>query len=467
MIATLFFMAVSVSYAQTIPSPHWPLDSVVNGAVKSFTVQGDQNYDEPSTFTWTVYGGRLFFDEELTQPAGDGSTVTLLGDSVSNTTQIWVIWDVFTVPVDYGYIYLSEVSADSCQKDVLDQTKYQGLNIKVKAPPNVRFLSPETLTCSNEEGVIVEIEIDGFAPFELKYSYDGTVIDWHVEPGEMIDSDFDGKENNLILVVDDYTGTTVDKVYQFELLEASSEGVFGEIQTYPTHTVYAFVQPDAPVITELWTEVTQGTSKLMTLDDPGVDVDTWFWEFYSADNSLYWEFSSSSQSFANINFNFPPGDYYLISYFQSQNGCFSLTDTLDMVVYPEPYISFADSSDHAMGCSSVSIDPDDSFEFVVDYQGALSYDFSYAVYDYNNTLLGEFDVDFVTVRNPIITIPNDFFNEELPQINRTWKVVITSARNGEGVDVEILDGTLPGGRDQRNIVIHPKPIIIDDIDFEN
>ena len=136
LLLTLFMSAV-IARAQTapIPNPNWPLDSVINGAVKLFTVQGDLNYNNPSTFTWVVYGGRLFYDEALTQPAGDGTTATVVGDSATNITQIWVIWDVFTQPIDYGWIYVTEVSADGCEKPDIDENKYQGLNIKVKAPP--------------------------------------------------------------------------------------------------------------------------------------------------------------------------------------------------------------------------------------------------------------------------------------------------------------------------------------------
>lgn len=469
MIATILFLAAHYSYAQTapIPSPFWPQDSVINGSVRKFTVSGDQNYDLPSTFTWTVLGGRLFYDEALTAMAGDGSTVTLVGDSLTNATTIYVVWDVFEDPVAYGYIYVTEVSADGCQKSDMDPTKYSGLNIKIIAPPDIRFLSEETLTCSNEFGVNVEIEIAGFAPFDLKYVFNGDTINWHVEPGEMVDSDFDGKENNLIITVDDYTGTTVDRLYEFELIEAVSDGVAGKVLQYPTHTVYAFVQPEAPVITPIWTDVTQGVSHMFTLDEEGVNPDEWFWELYDLSGTLYWDFHSTTQSFTSIKFDFPEGEYNLVSYFRSENGCFSLTDTLGITVYPPPTIAFADISLNAEGCSAVSSDPDDYFEFTLDYQGAISYQYTYEVYDYNNYLLGTYSFDYITTHNPVITIPNTFINEEDPEMKRTWKVIIVSAINGEGVEAEVLDSNISGGRDERLIIIHPKPVITDDIDFAN
>lgn len=468
MIATSY-MAVGTSYAQSvpIPNPDWPLDSVVNSSVHFYSVQGDVNYTEPSTFVWTVDGGRLFFDQALTQMAGDGTTASVTGDA-QNRTSLWVVWDSFDQPLDTGYVYLYEISSDSCQRSDADEGKYVGMRIKVSAPPKVRFLTSETLTCSNEEGVNIDLQIDGMPPYDVKYSLNGQIIDWHINPEDLYDADFDGLIDNVSIFIDDYVGTTTDLVYQLELLEASSGGVIGDIlPNYSSHTVYAFVQPDAPEISPDWTQVTTGETHTYSLSNIGVNPAEWFWELQDYNGDLFFDFSSTSESSVSIPFNVQPGLYNIICYFQSENGCLSLADTLPVEVFELPTIAFADSSDDAIGCSAVSIDPDDSFEFVLDYHGALTYDFTYAIYDYNGTLIQENVLDYQTNRSLIITIPNTFYNEELPQINRTWKVVITSARNEEGVDVEVLDAGIDGGRDERKIIIHPKPIIHDDIDFAN
>ena len=461
LLLTLFMGAV-IARAQTapIPNPNWPLDSVINGAVKLFTVQGDLNYNNPSTFTWVVYGGRLFFDEALTQPAGDGSTVTVQGTPGTNITEMWVIWDVFKQPTYDGWIYVTELSPAGCEMPEMDELKYSGMNIRVNAPCDVRFLAPETLTCSNENGILVEIEITGFAPFNIVYSLNGEIYSWDVMPGEMIDSDFDGVVNNLTIPINDYFGTTVDRIYQLELIEASSQGIKGNVLQYSTHTVYAFVQPDAPVISADWVEITTGESHIMSLSNVGVNPAIWIWELYDASGLMVFESSSANEFYTNIPFDFPEGDYNMLAYFQSKNGCYSLADTLGIQIYQVPTLAFADTSANAIGCSAVSIDPDDSFEFTLDYKGALSYDYSYGIFDYNDILIAEFFEEFQMSRNPVITIPNTFINDLTPGINRTWKVRITNARNGEGVNVEIIDGT-------RNITIHPKPFIHDDIDFAN
>lgn len=470
MIATIFSVAVETVHAQSIvqiPDPLWPLDSVINGSVKRFEVLGDQNYDEPSTFTWTVYGGRLFFDEALTLPAGDGYTVTVLGDSITNSTEIYVIWDVFNKHVDYGYIYVTEVSADGCEKFDYDRSKYSGLNMKVIAPPDIRFLRNETITCSNHDGVNVEIEFAGFPPFDLTYALNGDTILWHVTEDDVVDSDFDGEDDNLVIVVDDYPGTDVDLVYDFELIKAESDGISGKVLQYPRHIVYAYVQPDAPAIFENWTQVTTNETHLYMFSDQGTNVAEWYWELYSTSGELFHEFNSTTQAMTTISFNIPTGSYYLVAYYLSNNGCYSLSDTLEIDVFPPPTIGFADASPNVVACSAVSTDPDDSFEFYIDYQGALGYEFAYEIVDFRGFVEWGDTVTSVVVRNPMITIPNTFINDYTPEIDRKWTVRIIYARNEEGRDVEILDGTIIGGRDERTMRIHPKPVIVDDIDFAN
>jgi hypothetical protein len=460
MVLLMLFTVTAHAQTAQLPDPAWPLDSVINGTVKRFTITGDQNYVEPSSFTWVVYGGRLFFDEALTQPAGDGSTVTVQGDPATNTSVVWVIWDVFSIPSYDGWIYVSEVSPEGCSMPELDEDKYRGMNIRVNAPCDIRFLAFETLTCSYDEGVNVEIEIEGFPPFNIVYSLNGEIFSWDVKPGDLIDSDFDGRVNNLVIPINDYFGTTIDRIYQLELLEASSQGIPGEVLEFSSHTVYAFVQPVAPVISADWVEITAGQSHTMTLSYRGVNPAIWFWELYNSGGELVFEASSATEPYMPIIFDFPEGEYNLLAYYQSRNSCYSLADTLPLQIFQQPTLAFADTSAHAIGCSAVSIDPDDAFEFTLDYRGALSYDFTYGIYDFNDVLIAEYLQEFQMSRNPVITIPNTFINDLNPEINRTWKVRITNARNGEGVQVEIIDGT-------RNITIHPKPAIMDDIDFAN
>lgn len=464
----MLLMGYCYAHAQTvpIPNPNWPLDSVINQSVHLFTVPGDRNFAEPSTFTWNVDGGRLFYDEALTRMAGNGTTATVDGDA-NNITRLWVVWDSFDQPLDTGYVYVYEISADGCVRPDSDPGKYQGLRIKVSAPPKVRFLAYETITCSNENGVTVDIVIDGMPPFDLKYSINGVRYDWHILPSDLIDSDMDGQTDNVTLLIDDYPGTTSDLIYQIELLEASSGGVLGEILQYRAHTVYAFVQPMPPVISPDWPEVTVGESHLYLLSDQGENPAIKYWELRDELGTIVNEYSSTVQSDVTINFNFEPGIYTLVAYYMSQNGCMSHEATHTIELFDQPTIAFAETSLNALGCSEVSLFPNEFFDFFIDYQGARSFNFTFAVYDYNGVLVGEYDVENQVERDLTITISNTFVNSELPEINRAWKVKIIEARNEEMINITILDSGIDGGRDERLIYIHPKPIITEDIDFAN
>ena len=104
MIATIAMMAARMGYAQPVSVPNplpntaWPMDSVVRGMVKKFTVTGDQYFDKPSTFNWTVKGGRIFLDADtLVAAPAPSNTDTLKGTS-QNKSSIWVVWDRFVQP---------------------------------------------------------------------------------------------------------------------------------------------------------------------------------------------------------------------------------------------------------------------------------------------------------------------------------------------------------------------------------
>jgi len=121
-----------------------------------------------------------------------------------------------------------------------------------------------------------------------------------------------------------------------------------------------------------------------------------------------------------------------------------------------------------VNCSAVSLIPDEKFEFIVEYYGARSYDFTWEVYDYNGNLVDAGELRYQSNRRNIITVNNNFINDELPEMNRPWKVVIKTADNEEtNVEVIIRDSDIEGGRDERIIMIHPKPVILDGIDFAN
>ena len=461
LLATLLLISYCYAHAQTvtIPDPAWPLDSVINGAVHRYTVPGDRNYSEPSTFVWNVEGGRLFFDENLTQPAGTGETATVTGDE-DNYSQLYVVWDSFDQPLDTGYVYAYEISSNNCELSEDLPEKYSGMRIKVSAPPDVFFFNRESFACTyNAEGVFVDVVIDGMPPFDLTFRIDGVEFQRHILPEDLFDSTFDGEENNMTIDIVDFLGVEVDRVYELELIEASSGGVKGQIHQ-PYHTVFVYKTPPAPVFLVDRTQVTVGQEHRYRLLDQGENPQEWFFELVDSDGRTVYDFNSRDIWYTDISFNYPAGDYILLGYYLSENGCISEADTLNISLYEYPRIFFSESTGHIAACSEATVSPEQIFEFDVVYEGALSYGFIYEIFDYNNVSLGIYSHEYMVNRTVRIQIPNTFINDEDPEIDRIWRVVIIEADNEEGLDVQIDDG-------ERMMRIHPKPFIDGGIDFYN
>ncbi len=466
MIATILFMAVQAAFAQRvpIPNPTWPLDSVVNWSVHRYQVPGDENYRLPSRFVWKVSGGELYYDAEATMMAGDGLTDTVVGNA-RNQTSMFVRWDIGTA-LDTGYVYVWEISADGCERSSKDFGKYVGMRIKISAPPKVRFLANETIICSYDDSARVFLEIEGMPPYDIVYALNGETHNMHVTSDDLYDWDGDGEINNVSFLVDGMSGITSDTVIYYQLLEASSGGVPGDVlPDFPDHTVIGHVQPPAPQIFPSNQEVTRGNTRNYSLLDRGVNPQSWHWQLFHESNAMVYEAFLPN---IDVAMNFDAAQYYWQATYIDNFGCLSLPDSLWIEIFNQPYIMFSDSTPGIKNCSAVSLIPDEVFEFIVEYYGARSYSFTWEVYDYNGNLVDSGELEYQTYRQNIIAIENNFINDELPPENRPWKVVITSADNEESdVEVLILDSDIEGGRDERIIMIHPKPIILDDIDFAN
>jgi hypothetical protein len=444
-----------------IPNPAWPFDSVVNGSIHFYTVPGDTNYVQPSTFVWKVFGGRLFADPDTLNLAGDGTTASVTGNS-ENVTRLWVVWDTFDTPLDTGYIYVYEISADSCQRPDSDAGKFQGMRIEVIARPTVRYITPEAIVCSDFDSARVVLEITGMAPYDFVYSINGEIFNRHIERSDLTDIDGDGKINNLSFFYSDFDTLTSDLVYSFELISITSDNVFGYVLGSPTYDLIIHLQPPAPVIRHEWTEVTVGTTHTYHLSDPGVNPDEWFWNFRDEYTNLVNKNKSKTESFYTITFDTPPGLYFFEAQYRDKfYGCYSPWDSLNIEVFAIPTIAFSDSTPDVINCSATMPLPDGQFPFVVEYTGVTRYGYTYEVYNYFSDV-PEFTgvIDSLTNRSDTIYIDNMFINNT--DRNQPWRVVITEAHNEEGVDVNIIKG-----REKRTIWIYPKPIIYDDIDFAN
>jgi hypothetical protein len=442
-----------------IPNPDWELESVIYSTVHQFTVPGDENYDEPSDFVWNVDGGRLFFDSLLTKPSPAVTSDTVKGND-DNITSMWVVWDSFDTPLDTGYVYVYEISADGCELPNDRQDKYSGMRIKVSAPPDVRFEEQFTQTCSyDESGVNVPVIIEGMPPFDLTYSIDGEVFEEHIVQEDLL---FRGDTGYINIFIDDYVGTTEDIECHLELIEASSGGVKGSLLQYREHTVYAYRRPEPTAIRPDWLQITEGEMHTVSLDTLGESPDKYFWDIYRVDNNelVYSEESVGAEPYKDITFNFEPGSYYILSQYVSENGCMSLPDTLEIEIFGAPVISF--TGDNYNLCSESSLTENDVVDFEVEYWGALTYGFTYAIYDYNNNEVFRDVIENITLNKFVFQVENTFINDAVPQVDRNWRIVILSntAENEEGVGITVEDG-------ERIITIHPKPIVHEDIDFAN
>lgn len=450
-----------------LPDPGWALDSVVNGSVHRYTVRGDRYYASPSDFVWTVYGGTLYLDEAATQLAGDGTTVTLDG-TAGNVTELYVAWDKFTTARDTGYVYVYEISADGCQNSDDYPAKYRGMRIKVSAPPDVRFLLEESIVCSYNDSVRVVAEIEGMPPYDLYYSINGTPHHWYITAADLSDLDGDGEADNFSFFHSGFTSITTDVTFNYEIDSVSSGGVAGHVIDFSSHLVYARALPPAPEIdSTYWRQITVGHEYIYELYYPGLDPQQWFWEIRDEATNLALDHSSTSNSDFPVILNSAPGFYDISVYYIDQFGCVSPSDQVRVELFDIPTIQFVDN-DTIINCSATTLVPDEIFQLEVRYSGALSYGYTYEIYDYNNTVVGGGEINDETNWTTTITIENNFINDALPEEIRPWRVVIKSAHTVDSrVNVNILDSDIAGGRDEKVILIYPKPLVQDDIDFAN
>jgi hypothetical protein len=343
----------------------------------------------------------------------------------------------------------------------MDSGKFQGMRIKVSAPPKARFINPQTIACSNFDTARVIIEIEGMPPYDLFYTLDGVEKTWHIEPGDLSDLDGDGKVDDIAFYYSGLDTITTDIVYNYRLVRVESGGVVGDILSYSSHDLIVHVQPPAPIIRHEWTEVTIGSTHSYYLDNPGVNPEEWFWNIRDIYTNLVNNYNSTTQSYFQVTFNnLIPGWYYVeAQYRDTLYGCYSPFDSLNIELFDIPTIAFSDSSQDVKNCSATMPLPDGQFDFVVEYTGALTYGYSYEVYNYYSDV-PEYTrvIDYLTNRSDTIHIDNTFIN--YTEQNQPWKVKIYEAHNEEGVNVNITDSV-------RIIMIYPKPIIYDDIDFAN
>lgn len=476
MIATIAMMAARMGYAQTVSVPNplpntaWPMDSVVRGMVKKFTITGDQHYTDPSTFFWNVKGGRIFLDADTLKAATPDNNIAALKGNSDNKSSIWVVWDKFEQPLDTGYVYVYERSANGCELADTDSLKFVGRRVKVSAPPKAWFIDEKALVCNNEDSAFVVLKVTGMPPYDIVYSLNGVTDTLHLESGDMQIRDLDDKAEEYAFVHTGFAGTTTDQVFNYRLIEASSGGVIGTIDTsqgFATHNLLVHPIPATPEILEDFVEVSKGSKhSYFMLND--TNTAKRYWELVDSVGSVVFEANSTTQDSVEVPFNVDPGRYTLNAWYYDQNdlgieGCESGTAQLTIDVFAPPTIGFADAQDITT-CSAVSLVPTEKLDFVVEYQGARPFWFDLVLRDYDGKEIRREKFEQQTDNVINFSFDNELINDKLPEEDRTWRLEIEGPYNNETGTMEV---TIEEGKGVRKIIIHPKPFIDGLIDFEN
>jgi hypothetical protein len=156
---------------------------VVESSYHYYTVRGDANYTNPSTFVWYVENGTLgtydaasdtWTPASGTTAISNGVFLELTGEeinSVANSSGIWVRWNDDTGGSS-GYIAVYERSADNCVFD----NQITGYKHNILVPPEVWFLVDAREECSDQIYSVTaqfnEVQENSF-PYVLTYTYPG------------------------------------------------------------------------------------------------------------------------------------------------------------------------------------------------------------------------------------------------------------------------------------------------------
>jgi hypothetical protein len=165
---------------------------VVESSYHYYSVRGDANYTNPSTFVWYVENGTLgIYDPGTdtwtpasgTAPISNGTYLELAGETlnaVANSSGIWVKWNDGSGG-STGYIAVYERSADNCVFD----NQITGYKHNILVPPEVWFLVATREECADQTYAVTaqlnEIHENSF-PYTFTYTYPG--ID-----GQMVQTD--------------------------------------------------------------------------------------------------------------------------------------------------------------------------------------------------------------------------------------------------------------------------------------
>ena len=467
------------AWAQVLPDPAWPTDSVTENSIHRYRVLGDTVYrGNPSTFVWVVDGGTLYSDANGTVLAGDGYSASVLADSATNISTLWVRWDKTPTTPDEGYVYAYEITADGCVRPATDQSKYVGMNLMIFDPPIATFLEGEGNVCSYEGTYSMVVKFTGLKPLEFTYSVDGVDSTLILTEEDLSDYDGDGVADNLMITVNGFENTFVETIKAIVIERIVSDGVEGSTGTHGSFNLTIHPQLEPPqLIAAIDTQVTIGTSHYYRMVENSA-YQEYHWTLYNNQLDTIYNTHTGTVDSVEIVFadTLTPGEYYLVGQYRDIWGCLSQGDTLEIDVFDLPTIRFVSDSIEG-ACSAIFFDPgegpwvnsfEEIFEFDIAYEGAMPYTFTYYVLDTVGVVAqGDVTIADTTDRTVRIQIPNTFVNDGEPAIIRSWTVVIRHGHNYEAIEIRVIDSDVPGGDDERKIFVYPKPFIQGRIDFEN
>ena len=169
---------------------------VVESSYHYYSLAGDQNYKESSTFVWYVENGTFgTYDSSSDSwtPISSGPTLELTGENINgvpNSSGIWVRWNDGSGN-STGYVAVYERSSANCI--LTDQIT--GYKHDILVPPEVWFLIGEREECSDQfysvSAQLNETRVNSF-PYTLTYTYpgpDGLVVQ---KDTSIYETDLDG-----------------------------------------------------------------------------------------------------------------------------------------------------------------------------------------------------------------------------------------------------------------------------------
>lgn len=235
--------------------------SVVESSYHYYSLPGDPNFTDASTFVWYVENGTLGTYDPASDtwvalagvvPISNGVYAELTGttiDGVFNSSGIWVRWNDATGG-NVGYIAVYERSSNQCVFD----GQINGFKHTILIPPEVWFTVNTRQECSDQT-YAVDIQFDKLDQLSYPYTLTFTYPDLNGAPVQATlvinDGDLSATLGTTIDIIVSDLNVAVDEMYSLSLDELRDKfGSLGRIAPlgaaqgqYPEITITTFHLP--------------------------------------------------------------------------------------------------------------------------------------------------------------------------------------------------------------------------------